>query len=238
VYVFLNHEIYLNDGYSSSSANIISPEIAKQTWNNLKKSLEELQARPVNPTNNGGDDDDDDDDDNQGDDMDEDNKMDDDDDGPPTKRHKRENGQKVKKKKKEFLVVIDPFNLYRHTIRMPEDEDDDPKLIEDEAARDLKTTMGGKLSQLTVSGLLNGLSGHLGGVVQNKKLQKIPDIPADSIPTAHGVSLAQLKQLAYFLHHSIQTRIEADVLVTTPIRIQEMLAPDLTPFEFKAIRKR
>ena len=199
----------------------------------MKKALEELQVRPANPTNNGDDDDDDDDDANQGDDMDMD-----DDDGPPTKRQKRENGQKNKKKKKELLVVIDPFNLYRHTIRMPEDDDDDPTLIEDEAARDLKATMGGKLSQLTVSGLLNGLSGHLGGVVQNKKLQTIPGIPTDSIPTAHGASLAQLKQLAYFLHHSIQTRIEADVLVTTPIRIQEMLAPDLTAAEFMTIRKR
>ena len=37
---------------------------------------------------------------------------------------------------------------------------------------------------------------------------------------------------------AIQTKVEADVLVTTPIRIQEMLAPDLLPHEFKSIRQR
>jgi len=36
----------------------------------------------------------------------------------------------------------------------------------------------------------------------------------------------------------IQTRLEADFLVTTPSRIQDMLCPDLASQEFKAVRKR
>jgi hypothetical protein len=32
-------------------------------------------------------------------------------------------------------------------------------------------------------------------------------------------------------------RIEVDILATTPINVQEMLAPDLLPQEFKAICK-
>lgn len=155
---------------------------------------------------------------------------------PPPKRLKQENGEK--KKKRDQLIVVDPYNVYRHTIRQPEDEDDDIRQIEDEAAQDLKPTFGGRLSQLTVSGLVNGLAGQLNGVVSNKKLQAMPGVTADSIPTAGGASLTQLKQMAHVLHQSLQTRIETDVLVTTPIRIQEMLAADLAPSEFRAVRKR
>lgn len=171
---------------------------------------------------------------------------DDDEQGRSSKRQKREasvDGDDGKtdppKKKKVLYTVVDPYNIYHHTIRRPDEEDDeDPRQVEDEAAREVKDTMGGKLSQLTVSGIINGMAGHMGGIVQNKKLQPQPGVPVDSIPTANGASLAQIKQLAQILHSSIQTKIEEDVLVTTPIRIQEMLAPDLTIQEFRGIRKR
>jgi len=136
--------------------------------------------------------------------------------------------------------------LYRHTIRLigynddENDDDEDLFQIEDDAARDLKTTAGGKLSQLTLSGLINGLSGHLGGIV-NKKNKPLPSIDVkllDAIPTAGNVSLTVLKQLAQSLNLSIHTQIEADVLVTTPVRIKQLLAKDLSNAEFKSIRKR
>jgi hypothetical protein len=154
---------------------------------------------------------------------------------PPYKQQKREDWEKMKNK--QLLSVADPYNVYRHAIRKP-DDDEDPRTVEDEAARDLKSTCGGKLCQLTVSGLVNGMSGQKNGVIQNKKMQAIPDVSIDSIQTADGASLSQLKRLAHILHQSILTRIETDVLATTPIRIQELLAPDLSQQELKAIRKR
>jgi hypothetical protein len=232
---------------------LISPEVAEQTWINLQKALEQLQTKTetLDPDNNDADDDDDDDDD---DDEKQNNKMDLSDDDevvngrPSTKRQKREtrgddendDDKKTKPKKIKVLYAIaDPYNIYRHTIRKPIIEDDeDPRLVEDEAAREMKDKMGGKLSQLTVSGIINGMAGHFGGVVLSRKLQLIPEIPLDSIPSAKGASFAQIKHIAQLLHKSIQTRIEEDVLVTTPIRIQEMLAPDISSQEFKGIRKR
>jgi len=58
------------------------------------------------------------------------------------------------------------------------------------------------------------------------------------IPTAADASFDVLRRLAHNLLQSIQTQIEADVLITTPVRIQEMLAKDLSNAEFKSIRKR
>jgi hypothetical protein len=43
---------------------------------------------------------------------------------------------------------------------------------------------------------------------------------------------------AMALHESVKSRLEKDVLDTTPQRIAHMLCPDLTPTEFKAVRKR
>jgi hypothetical protein len=207
----------------SAPASAISPELANQTWNNLTKALNNLKVQVQAPDPN----------EQNGDDT-EDTNMEDG--APPPKRQKRDKGQK---KRREMLIVEDPYNVYRHTIRQPEDEDDDDiRQIEDEAARELRSTFGGRLSQLTLSGLVNGLAGQLNGVVKNKKLQPMDRVSTDSIPTANGASLSQLKLLAHILHKAIQTRIEVDVLATTPIRIQEMLAPDLSPQEFKAIRKR
>lgn len=214
---------------SASAPKTKNSEVAKQTWLNLRKALDELKISPrkneegTNEADNN--------------------------DPPPAKKQKRavddpENTNGAKKPK-DLYAVIDPYNLYRHTIRIVGDgeeneDEEDLREIEDDAARDLKTTIGGKLSQLTYSGLLNGLAGHLGGIV-NKKGQPLPNVDGkllDAIPTAAGTSLMVLRQLAHSLAQSIQTQLEADVLITTPLRIQEMLAHDLTNAEFKSIRKR
>jgi hypothetical protein len=48
----------------------------------------------------------------------------------------------------------------------------------------------------------------------------------------------ELRHLAVALHRVVQTRLEADFLVSTPLRIQDMLSADLEPHEFKAVRRR
>jgi len=169
---------------------------------------------------------------------------------PPTKKQKRGADETVasaaqKKKPKEFFAVVDPYNLYYHTIRVvgdgEENEDEEDLLeIEDDAARDLKTTVGGRFTQLSISGIINGLAGQPGGVVDRKcqPLSNIDPKTLEAIPTAAGASLAILRQLAHSLSQSIQTQIETDVLITTPLRVKEMLAKDFTPAEFKNIQKR
>lgn len=164
---------------------------------------------------------------------------------PAAKRSKTEKGAvKIRKRPKVLYDIVDPFNLYIHTIRKNEDEEEDEELglIVDplqEAASELKTSMGGKLSQLSISGIINGLSGMQGGLVINKHCHEKEGITKDAvIETAGKISFSRLRIVATALHQAVQANVEADVLVTTPIRIQEMLAGDLLPSEFKAIRKR
>jgi hypothetical protein len=163
---------------------------------------------------------------------------------PPTKRIKTENNNgnevvKKKKKKKPKTIVQDPFNIWLHTLRkrVQIDEED---VDDDDYGEELKTNVGGKLSQLTPSGILNGLAGVGGGIVSNKKMEPAQGYtdPKTQIPTASSATFSELKLLAAAFHKSIQTRVEADVLVTTPIRIQQMLAPDVLHAEFRSIRRR
>ena len=76
-----------------------------------------------------------------------------------------------KKRKKRKLDLLDPMDLYRHTIRLNDEDDDDDMGFDPvhEAASELKSTIGGKLTQLTVSGILNGLAGAKNGLVKNKQ---------------------------------------------------------------------
>jgi hypothetical protein len=148
---------------------------------------------------------------------------------------------KIKRRKGEILAVVDPYNIYRHTIRLPQDDDEDVKYVEDEAARDIKDTPGGKLTQLTISGLINGFAGVPGGIVKNKWLDVVDGVaPAttESIHSVGGASLTQLKYLANMFNQSIQTKVEADALITTPFRIHQILAPELSTDEIANIRSR
>jgi len=218
---------------ASSKKNAVSPEITKQAWSNLRRAVEQLgiNLRKIVEDIDGASSEE----------------------PPPTKKQKRgaddaatsKADAKSKKKPKEFYSVVDPYNLYHHTIRVVgdgEENEDDEDLIEleDDAARDLKTTIGGKFTQLSISGIINGLAGQPGGIV-NKKEKGLPNVDAkilDAIPSTCGASLATLRQLAHSLSQSIQTQIEADVLITTPLRIKDMLAKDFTAAEFKNIQKR
>ncbi|OEU16019.1 hypothetical protein FRACYDRAFT_238602 [Fragilariopsis cylindrus CCMP1102] len=176
---------------ATKKKNAVPPEITKQTWNNLRKAIGELRfsLRPPDADTNTN---------NQGQDDADAN-------APPAKRQKLaaegEGGAApdaissisganiiIKKKPKEFYTIVDPYNLYRHAIRIIGDdnfknnnnnnevEDEDPIQIEDDAARDLKTTTGG---------------GQPGGIV-NKKIQTLSSVDSkmlDAIPTAGNASL-------------------------------------------------
>ena len=216
------------DNNGGGGSMILPAEVSKQAWLNLIQALKSLEVKvEVSKEDQDGDEDD--------------NNLNG---PPPNKRMKLENGSKLKKKKKpkQKYSVLDPYNLYLHTIRKPEVDEDDFGIDEDpieEAAKELKSGSGGKLTQLTVSGLINGLAGLAGGIVSSKLLDPIPGIdPRAPIATCANATFAQIKWLANTYHKAIMTRIEADVLVTTPLRIQDMLAPDLTLKEFKVVRRR
>lgn len=214
---------------------LASAEVTNQVWSNLKFALQSLMAKEQpkpEPTT-------------ADDDMEEDEQ--------DTKRIKLENGSqkalsKKKKKPKIKYELVDPFDLYLHTIRLDDenhndgdDNTDEFGIIDpiQEAAKELKDITAGKLTQLTISGILNGMAGVQGGVVSNKLCQWKDGWKADTpVPNAANATLQRLKVLATALHQAIQTRVETDVLVTTPIRIHEMMAPELQPHEFKAVRKR
>lgn len=164
---------------------------------------------------------------------------------PASKRSKAENATaKVPKKPKVIYDIVDPFDMYLHTIRKNEvdDEDETDGLIVDpyqEAASELETTIGGKTSQLSISGLINGMAGVQGGIAINKLCHVKEGFNKDAaIEAAGNATFTKLKVVATALHQAVQACVEADVLVTTPLRIQDMLAGDLQPQEFKAIRKR
>lgn len=200
----------------SSDPKKVSPQLAAQAWANLEYALNSLQTKTTEVS------------------VDQQNSSE----PPPSKRIKTENGKRSTTRVKYELV--DPFNLIIHSIRKPDDGDN--VTYEDmleEAAKELKKSSGGKLSQLLLSGIVNSMAGVQGGLVQDRIWTVSPSVAnADQIPTAANASLQQLKQVANALHLAIQTRMETDVLVTTPIRIQEMLASDLQPAEFKSVRRR
>jgi len=196
--------------------NKVPPQLAAQAWANLEYALNSIQTKTTEVS------------------ADQQNSSE----PPPSKRIKTENGKRSTTRVKYELV--DPFNLVIHSIRKPDDGDDVTyeEMVE-EAAKELKKSNGGKLSQLVLSGIVNGMAGIQGGLVHDRIWTVSPSVTkTDQIPSAANASLQQLKQVAHALHLAIQTRLETDVLITTPIRIQAMLAPDLQPAEFKSVRKR
>ncbi|KAL7427009.1 hypothetical protein ACHAXH_001253 [Discostella pseudostelligera] len=116
---------------------------------------------------------------------------------------------------------------------------------------------GSILSRITLGGLVNGLAGVQGGIVdtltciplselsstnnnmddasKKEERKKHLDVVMDS---AHNLSLREVIKLARGLHRSIAARTEMDILATTPRRIADLLCPEITDSELKAIRRR
>jgi hypothetical protein len=99
---------------------------------------------------------------------------------------------------------------------------------------------GAIVVQLTTAGWINALAGLTGGVVSAKLILKNPEIPTFDtfLPSAANVSVQELRNYAQTLHRVVQTRLETDFLWSTPSRIIDMLASDLAPHEFSAVRRR
>ncbi|GKY91429.1 hypothetical protein MPSEU_000115200 [Mayamaea pseudoterrestris] len=111
------------------------------------------------------------------------------------------------------------------TMTLTDDHDDVPNL------------RGAKLSQLSIGGLVNALAGVAGGCV-HKPVPFLNQSSQTSIASAANCSVLQLHETALTLHRVLQTRIRSDILRTTPHRIQQMLASDLTTTEFQTVRRR
>lgn len=133
---------------------------------------------------------------------------------PPAKRIKTEYSD-------EAPLVHDPYNIWVGQNEEPPKKE------------------GAILVQLTSAGLVNALAGHPGGIVDAKVMFVDPANKLDSlIPSAGNIPFKELRANAIALHRVVQTRLEADFLLTTPSRIIDMLAADLAPHEFSAVRRR
>jgi hypothetical protein len=98
---------------------------------------------------------------------------------------------------------------------------------------------GAILVQLTSAGIVNALAAIQGGLVDAKLLFLDPTNKLDSlIPSASNIPYKELRFYAMALHRVVQTRLEADFLLATPSRIIDMLAAELAPHEFSAVRRR
>ncbi|KAL7567835.1 hypothetical protein ACA910_000579 [Epithemia clementina (nom. ined.)] len=145
----------------------------------------------------------------------------------------------------------DPYLVWLHAPPPEMDETDvdgptDPSEIgEDEDV--FPETMGGRLAQLGVAGFVNAFALVQKGYVKTKNISEPKDEASRSktllqfkMPSGNEISLSALQvyRMAVTWHRVIQAKVRADILVTTPLRIQDMLAADLTAQEFSSIRKR
>jgi hypothetical protein len=209
----LHHHTY---SYALANAqNTDQVAMAKVAWKNLEKALQSLQSKVEEISH-----------------KEEDEDMEDSE--PQAKRPKVDASKQ--KKRSHKVSIIDPYNIFLHAVRKGPSTDNEE---EEEDYNVLKLTEGGKLAELSVSGIVNGMALVEGGLVKNKQCDPSEGIdPQKPIPTITNKKLSEVKELANTFHKAIMTKIQADVLVTTPYRIQEMLAPELTAQEFKAVRKR
>ena len=139
---------------------------------------------------------------------------------------------KKTKKQKEKIIgykLHDPYKIWIHTKEFESMEN--TIILPDP----ISTTIGGKLSELSVAGIVNGFAAVSGGFV-DRYLQ--PMAAKQFTCSAGECTLAQVLSWAHALHQSVQTRVQKDVLDATPQRIADMLCPDLTAAEFRAVRKR
>jgi len=149
-------------------------------------------------------------------------------DGPPSKRIKTEQEPDPLSNSKDSMVAGD--DIYKIWFG---------------ASDELSQSIGGILAELSVSGLINGMSGVQGGLVNEKGVALLdnpsaptPLVASTVLPTASNITYLALKHLALATRRAVTTRAEHDVLITTPLRIQQMLCPEVALNEFKAIRKR
>ena len=231
-------------------------------WKNVNTAIEALKMipiaqKPVKPMKPMEEDD-------EGDDDNSNNENNGDGEGeePQRKRQKRERGNDKntpsKKKRRPPPTRYrrhDPYLVWLH-VPLPQDEEgdddgnDDTEKEPDEIGEDedvVPEVAGGRLAQLGVAGFVNAFTLIQNGYVKNKNVAEPKDELSRSkaliqfkMPNNTDISLTalQVHRLAVTWHRVIQAKVRADILVTTPLRIQDMLAADLSAQEFASIRKR
>jgi hypothetical protein len=162
----------------------------------------------------------------------------------------------TKRPRRQYLQ--DPYHIWFQTTSNHDNHDSIPNhntprtlVVWDEEQDDMPTVVGGKLAILSVGGLFNALSASyvcttpilphsskllLQQMVQNgtiqqwKQQQQLHQIPY--------VTIGHLYHIATTLHVAIAEQVKYDIVRTTPLRIQLLLASDLSPSEFQSVRRR
>ena len=138
-------------------------------------------------------------------------------------------------------------------------------ILDDSFAKgeDVVHTPGAILTRLTVGGIANALAGVEGGIVDvttcrllapkaeggggaesskdatKKAAADATNGGADpTLPSAADLPRSQVMRLARKFHSSVQSKVELDMIATTPSRIVQMLCPELSFSEVNAIRRR
>jgi TFIIB zinc-binding len=161
--------------------------------------------------------------------------------------------RKVSHKKQKRRILVDPYHVW---FQLSTDDTPDPSLgdfvLWDEDQDDVPGPLGGKIAILSAGGLLNALSSCFlcatpvvpthpklllqqaaaaGTVQQWKQLQ-------DQAPSLQPLTISHLHAMALALHVAIAEQVKSDIVRTTPLRIQSLLAAELTAAEFQAVRRR
>ncbi|CAB9524152.1 expressed unknown protein [Seminavis robusta] len=141
----------------------------------------------------------------------------------------------------EVRVEAAPKDNSKHTLALQ-----DPYRIWYEAGSEweplshhLPSCMGEKLVSLSPAGLINGLAGVEGGLVECNLTRRVPFEEAEALAKgAGGVTFMDLQEIASVLHQAIQTQRQIDQLKATPTKIQNMVSPNLEVSQLKNIRAR
>jgi hypothetical protein len=180
--------------------------------------------------------------------VDHDNDNDDDDEEDDRKKKKAKTKMNKKRKIITQRFLKDPYGIWFQGGELAKTTEavqrDDGLIPWDEDQEDIPDKDGGKLSVLSIGGLLNGLTGQVICQTANinpKKLfkQAVTTGLANTMSaTFGGATVLQLCDVASLLQNAIIEIVKEDVLRTTPARIQELLAPEMTNAEFAGVRKR
>jgi hypothetical protein len=162
----------------------------------------------------------------------------------PMEQVSSESGSPVRKRRKRIKKkLVDPFHLWVHVKKTQDDNADEAGADKSKGTpqatpeMDVPDSPGGKLAVLCVGGLINAMAGIPDGITK-KVTPSTESLAAVKTPSPTGVTMTDLLALAHAWHRSIQLQVHRDILTTTPRRIQEMLAADLSEAEFASIRKR
>ena len=133
----------------------------------------------------------------------------------------------------------------------------DPSFARSNGESSVDMPVGAILSRMTLGGLVNGLAGAEGGVVETLTCIPLAELSSENealdeaakkdarkkhseaaIATAGNLPLKEVIKLARGLQHSVAARTEMDILATTPRRIADLLCPEISNSELNTIRRR